>query len=193
VPNSFPRINSYVLIPNESGAVVGIVTWIGIERSTYPKRDGLKDFGLVDLPFSLRKVTVVPLGTLKCKKENGIYKYHLERGVSIFPSVGDHVNLPTQKQLENIIEADQSENPIQIGVSPLAGNARVFVNPDKLFGRHLAVLGNTGSGKSCTVAGLVRWCIEAAKNKIEKTNTLLPDDKRISNWPNARFIILAPS
>ena len=39
----------------------------------------------------------------------------------------------------------------------------VHVNPDKLFGRHLAVLGNTGAGKSCTIAGLVRWSLEAAQ------------------------------
>ena len=31
-------------------------------------------------------------------------------------------------------------------------NAKVMIDPDRLFGRHLAVLGNTGSGKSCSVA-----------------------------------------
>jgi hypothetical protein len=31
-PTRFPRINSFVLIPNEAGAVVGMVSWIGIER-----------------------------------------------------------------------------------------------------------------------------------------------------------------
>jgi len=37
VPTPFPRINSFVLLPNESGAVVGIVVWLGVERSAYPK------------------------------------------------------------------------------------------------------------------------------------------------------------
>jgi len=67
-----------------------------------------------------------------------------------------------------------------IGTSPLAGDARVCVDPNRLFGRHLAILGNTGSGKSCTVAGLIRWSIEAAQ-------------KARSNHPNARFIILDPN
>ena len=44
-PVAFPRINSYVLVPGQGGAVVGQVTWIGIERSEWPKRKGLKDFG----------------------------------------------------------------------------------------------------------------------------------------------------
>ncbi len=29
----------------------------------------------------------------------------------------------------------------------MASNAAIMVDPDKLFGRNLAVLGNTGSGK----------------------------------------------
>ena len=40
------------------------------------------------------------------------------------------------------------------GTATFAGNASVWVHPDKLFGRHLAVLGNTGSGKSCSVGAL---------------------------------------
>ncbi|MGE4294054.1 MAG: ATPase, partial [Desulfovibrio sp.] len=56
IPTAFPRINGFVLIPNERGAIVGLVTWLGVERSAYPKRTGMKDFGLVDLPFPLRKM-----------------------------------------------------------------------------------------------------------------------------------------
>lgn len=57
-----------------------------------------------------------------------------------------------------------------IGNSPLVGNAKVMIDPDRLFGRHLAVLGNTGSGKSCSVAGLIRWSLESANiSKTKKT------------------------
>ena len=59
-PAAFPRLNGYVLIPNEAGATVAYISWIGIERSPYPKRSGLKDFGLIDLPFPLRKMCVSP-------------------------------------------------------------------------------------------------------------------------------------
>src|SRR5690242_2044183 len=69
-PTRFPRINGYVLIPNESGAVVGLVVWLGVERSAFPKRTGLKDFGLIDLPFPLRKMTLTPVGTLVESSEN---------------------------------------------------------------------------------------------------------------------------
>ena len=58
-----------------------------------------------------------------------------------------------------------------------------MIDPDRLFGRHLAVLGNTGSGKSCTVAGLIRWSLDSArKNLLGNTGSV-----------NSRFIILDPN
>ena|ERR1700746_1022580 len=92
-PAAFPRLNAYVLIPNEAGATVGYISWIGIERSPYPKRPGFKDFGLIDLPFPLRKMSVAPVGTLTLSREraSGRTKYELCRGVVAFPSVGDQV------------------------------------------------------------------------------------------------------
>src|SRR6266481_6072146 len=92
-PTAFPRINGYVLIPNEAGATVAYIAWIGIERSPFPKRTGFKDFGLIDLPFPLRKMSVSPVGTLALHREarSGDRIYQLSRGVVAFPSVGDQV------------------------------------------------------------------------------------------------------
>lgn len=187
VPAGFPRLNGYVLIPNEAGATVAYITWIGIERSPYPKRAGLKDFGLIDLPFPLRKMSLSPVGTLTSRRDraSGLTKYELSRGVVAFPSVGDQVLIPTPPQVEAIVGARDDDKRVRIGSSPMASNAAIMVDPDKLFGRHLAVLGNTGSGKSCTVAGLIRWSMEAAEKAIK--------DAGKTGVPNARFIVLDPN
>ena len=178
IPQIFPKINGYVLIPIEDGALVGIITWIGIEYSNYPKRNGYKDFDLVDLPFPLRKISISPVGILK---ENE-HRYEIERGVHSYPSVGDSVAIPSNDQLKAIVQNKDEHAKILIGKSPMTADAPIYVNPDKLFGRHLAVLGNTGSGKSCSVAGLIRWSIESVKENVEK-------DKN----PNYRFLILDPN
>lgn len=74
VPRPFPRINSYVLLPSEKGFLVAQIEWITIERSQYPKRTGMQDFGVIDLPFPLRKMSLMPLGILREeKKGRGIY------------------------------------------------------------------------------------------------------------------------
>ncbi len=136
VPTAFPRINGYVLIPNEEGATVGYIVWIGIERSPFPKRAGLQDFGLVDLPFPLRKMTVSPVGTLTwMRSRDGGVKYELARGVVAFPSVGDQVLMPTAEQVAAIVGAREEDRRVRIGVSPLATSAPILVDPDKLFGR----------------------------------------------------------
>ena len=186
-PAAFPRLNSYVLIPNEAGATVGYIAWIGIERSPYPKRSGFRDFGLIDLPFPLRKLSVSPVGTLTARRGRGAASdlFELSRGVSAFPSVGDQVLVPTPAQIEAIVGARAQDRRVRIGCSPLAANATVMVDPDKLFGRHLAVLGNTGSGKSCTVAGLMRWSIQSAEKAIA--------DGAVVRRPNIRFIVLDPN
>ncbi|WP_196602989.1 ATP-binding protein [Pectinatus frisingensis] len=186
-PRPFPRINSYVLIPSESGFLVAQIEWITIERSQYPKRKGLQDFGLIDLPFPLRKMSLNPLGVLHenvGKPEKPPYTF--SRGVEVFPTVGDPVLLPSQIELKAIVESGDNRR-VKIGVSPLAGNAEVRVDPDRLFGRHLAILGNTGSGKSCSVAGVIRWSIEAAKREMA-----CPECGQLRKI-NSRFIILDPN
>lgn len=177
-PRSFPRINGYVMIPVDLGFVVGQVSWITIQRSPYPKRSGFQDFGLIDLPFPLRKMELQPVGTLVAS-ESG---YKFKRGLETFPSVGDIVILPMEEQLRSIIESGENRR-VYIGNSPLVGNAKVMIDPDRLFGRHLAVLGNTGSGKSCSVAGLIRWSLESAEQQKANKESAV----------NSRFIVLDPN
>lgn len=180
-PRPFPRINGYVLAPGEQGYLVAQVEWITVERSQYPKRKGMQDFGLVDLPYPLRKMSLNPLGILSYTGgDSDKDHYEFKRGVQAYPSVGDQVLLPTQDQLRAIVESGENRR-VKIGVSPLAVNAEVKIDPDRLFGRHLAVLGNTGSGKSCSVAGLVRWSMDAARKARNGAD------------PNARFIVLDPN
>lgn len=183
-PRPFPRLNSYALVPNDDGYLVGQIEWLTVERSNYPKRKGTQqDFGLIDLPFPLRKMSLNPIGTLAnagSRDDDGNDTYQFRRGVDSFPSIGDAVLVPTQRQLKAIVESGEYRR-VKIGTSPLAADATVMIDPDRLFGRHLAVLGNTGSGKSCSVAGLIQWSLLAAREAH-------PDNK-----PNARFIILDPN
>ncbi|MDY0211793.1 MAG: ATP-binding protein [Desulfuromonadaceae bacterium] len=177
-PMPFPRVNSYVLIPVDDGYLVGQIEWLTVERSSFPKRRGMQDFGVIDMPYPLRRMSLNPLGTLR-KRSNRTEKYVFRRGADAFPSIGSGVLLPTDTQLRSIVESGDRRR-VKLGTSPLAGHAEVCVDPDRIFGRHLAVLGNTGSGKSCTVSGLIHWSLEQAQAFSGKT-------------PNARFIVLDPN
>ncbi|BAI71802.1 hypothetical protein AZL_011640 [Azospirillum sp. B510] len=183
VPTGFPRINSYVLMPIEGGAVVGAVSRIAIGRYPSPK-PSLRGDELVNLPIPVRTIELTPVGTLCMDGDdgNGRPQFRMVRGVPVLPSVGDPVLLPSRDQTRSIIEGHGDDRRVQIGNAPFGLDAPVTIDPDKLFGRHLAILGNTGSGKSCSVAGVIRWSLEAAAEKRS-------DSKR----PNARFIVLDPN
>lgn len=193
-PAGFPRVNSYVLIPNEQGSTVCVVTSVRMNRHPVGKSDAT-DRDFVRFPISSRTMALTPLGTIKALGVlgscTGGLDFAVRRGIDVFPSVGDPVILPNAKQLEAIVEGEsRTERRIHIGSSPIAGLAPVHVDPDKLFGRHLAVLGNTGAGKSCSVAGLVRWSLDAARSARVLSGKSHGGAEAV---PNARFIILDPN
>lgn len=180
----FPRVNGYVLIPVDDSHLVGQVKSMTVEQSAFPQRKGKTDSSLIDLPYPSRKMMLNPVGNLRKEKES---KYNFRRGADALPSVGAPVLLPTEQQLLSIVQSGKHQR-VHIGTSPLAANADVWVDPDRLFGRHLAVLGNTGSGKSCSVAGLIRWSLEAAR-KSRLSNSKANGNRGL----NARFIVLDPN
>src|ERR1700722_15242838 len=119
-PRPFPRVNSYVLIPVDDGFLVGQIEWLTVERSAFPKRRGMQDFGLIDLPYPLRKMSLNPVGTLRktsTKPEEG-EKYSFHRGADALPSIGAGVLLPTDTQLRSIVESGERRR-VKIGTSPV--------------------------------------------------------------------------
>ena len=185
----FPRVNGYLLVSVEQGYLVGQVEWITIERSPFPKRRGMQDFGLIDLPYPLRRLRLNPLGILRDTNNNC---FVFRRGTEVLPSVGASVLLPTETQLRSIVESGERKR-VKIGTSPTAGDANVYVDPNRLFGRHFAVLGNTGSGKSCSVAGLIRWSLEQATKARAELSDVKEHERCGLPQANARFIILDPN
>ncbi len=89
------------------------------------------------------------------------------RGVETYPLPLQGVYLTTPMELEQIFSAAEHASE-EITVSPLVaigeyvgGNgAECRANVDKLFGQHCAILGSTGSGKSGTVAAVLRSVLE---------------------------------
>jgi len=78
-----------------------------------------------------------------------------ERGISQHPAISDEVHLVTEHDLRKIYGATGS-GQVVIGRLASSESIDVRLDLDKLVTRHCAVLGSTGSGKSTTVASLLR-------------------------------------
>ena len=78
-----------------------------------------------------------------------------ERGISQYPNIGDFVHLAIEKHLRRIYDI-RGQGHVTIGTLSSAESISAKIALNELVTRHSAVLGSTGSGKSTTVASLLR-------------------------------------
>ncbi|MGE3832377.1 MAG: DUF87 domain-containing protein [Parvibaculaceae bacterium] len=105
----------------------------------------------------LQIVEVEFIGELP-KDENGRPK-GFRRGISTYPSLGNTVYRASQEELAKAYACD-SDSAIRIGHIQQDATIPAMVKIDELLGKHFAVLGTTGTGKSCSVALILRRILE---------------------------------
>jgi uncharacterized protein len=78
-----------------------------------------------------------------------------QRGVSRYPPLGAAVTTVTLRDLAKVYARPRTSN---VHIGRLRHNQRVpaFIVTDSLLGKHFAVLGTTGAGKSCAVTVILR-------------------------------------
>lgn len=116
----------------------------------------------------MRIVEVEFIGELP-KDDNGNPKA-FRRGVSSYPGLGDIVSRASQNELSMAYASDE-DTSIRIGHIQQDITIPAMVKIDELLGKHFAVLGTTGTGKSCSVALILRRILE----KNPKAHILLLD------------------
>lgn len=87
------------------------------------------------------------------------------RNVSAVPSIDAPCYKIEKKRLSDLMQTISSElaasvNPLQIGKYTMDESSIAYLDADKLFQRHAAVVGSTGSGKSFCVARIVEQMAE---------------------------------
>ena len=105
----------------------------------------------------LRIVEVEFIGELP-KDEHGRPK-SFRRGISSYPSLGDTVYRASRSELSKAYACD-SESSIRVGHIQQDPSIPAMIKIDEMLGKHFAVLGTTGTGKSCTVALILRRILE---------------------------------
>ena len=105
----------------------------------------------------LRIVEVEFIGELP-KDENGQPK-SFRRGVSNYPSLGDLVYKANRTELAMAYACD-AETAVRVGYIQQDPTIPAMIKIDEMLGKHFAILGTTGTGKSCTVALILRRILE---------------------------------
>jgi DNA helicase HerA-like ATPase len=105
----------------------------------------------------LRIIEVEFIGELP-KDDQGRPKA-FRRGISNYPSLGHVVFRASKEELSKAYACD-ADTAIRIGHIQQDASIPAMVKIDELLGKHFAVLGTTGTGKSCSVALILRRILE---------------------------------
>lgn len=81
------------------------------------------------------------------------------RGTTSYPTLGDHVRLASAAELQAAFN-NRDVNAVRVGKLRQDDRIAAMVKVDDLLGKHFAILGTTGTGKSCTTALLLRAILE---------------------------------
>jgi DNA helicase HerA-like ATPase len=84
---------------------------------------------------------------------------YFNRGVTIYPGLGDRVRVASKVELQQAFCGDMSRS-VRVGCIRQDSSIPAMVRVDDLLGKHFAVLGTTGTGKSCTTALILRAILE---------------------------------
>ena len=152
------QVGSFVRVPQGYQDLFGIVSEVG--ANAVPER-----MGSVDDTGRWMKVELV----------GEVVGGTFERGVSQYPNIGDSVHLAIEEHLRNLYDI-RGQGHVVIGTLASAESITAKVSLNELVTRHSAVLGSTGSGKSTTIASLLRAITTHAQGT--------------DHYPNARVLLL---
>ena len=171
-PQEVGRINSYVVVPVGARRLIAMVTRVVLVEDAEMKADRT----MVALPAARRLMKATLIGTV----QDGSFR----QGVSLFPILDSPVQLAGQADLDAIFGpvANEDATPhdpkqpgfcLPIGESAVVQGRPIRIDPDAFFGKHAAILGSTGSGKSCTIASILQSIHE--QPEVERTTCIILD------------------
>ena len=122
---------------------------------------------------SNRELLIKPIGTINSRKEFTL-------GVGVFPSLYSDVSIVTYDDMKLILRTKYEQSSLEkadeevhksfsLGISKNLINYPIDINIDSFFNIHSAVLGNSGSGKSNTIAHILQEIFK--KNKYSATGS----------------------
>lgn len=166
------KINSYVIMPVGARRLVAIITKVVLIEEAELKADRT----MVTLPSARRLMKATLIGTI----DGSMFT----QGIATFPVLDNPVQVATQGDLQTIFdlqdasrtEPSDPKNPgfcIEVGRSTVFEDFPVKIDPDAFFGKHAAILGSTGSGKSCTIASIIQSIL--SEPDVHQTNIVILD------------------
>ena len=145
---SVGQLGSYVAVRQREIELIAIVTRMTEQEALAPPTVEMPGDNPARLPFAKRIARLTPVGSIA---DDGQFM----RGVSHYPTTGAEVHAIGSADIAKMFERFRNKG-LAVGTLASHPSLRVFMDPTSLFGRHAAILGQTGAGKSWAVASIVQ-------------------------------------
>lgn len=152
------EMGTLIKVETADSIVLGLISALTVPVPTHDLSE--QEMKIIEIEF----VGELPRG------DNGSLQ-PFRRGISTYPALGNQVYHASNEILAMAYACDAEEG-VKLGTIVQETSIPAIAKTDDLLGKHLAVLGSTGTGKSCSVALMLR-------NILEKT-------------PNAHVVLLDP-
>lgn len=77
-------------------------------------------------------------------------------GILRKPSIDASIRSLTESELTYILGEEKKKGNLLLGISPFYNSKQIYVDMNELFSKHIGIIGNTGSGKSCGIARIIQ-------------------------------------
>ena len=138
----------------EIGAVVRLH---GTSSRTFGVITTLKNDGRRGAEDDRRLIEIRLLGEIL---NAGSHRWRFQRGVSSHPALDSPIHAASREELCAIYARPEAPT-VRLGTLKHASDLPAFAITDNLLGKHFAVLGTTGAGKSCAVTVILRAILDA--------------------------------
>lgn len=123
---------------------------------------GTNNLGLDGKPIWSFQIECQAIGTLVEDKT-------FDRGSLLLPVPTEHAFIAEADTLDKIFSAD-GEHDFPLGKLSMNKTIDLMIDGNRFFSKHIAVVGSTGSGKSCTVASVLQSVVGISQNKNKNKN-----------------------
>ena len=141
-----PEMGTLLAIETENTVVLAIVSALSVPVPA--QRDGDAEIWIAELAL---------VGELWRDKDGQAVTF--ARGVTCYPMLGDRARVASKAELEASF-CGYPNRSVRIGCIRQDSSIPAMVCVDELLGKHFAILGTTGTGKSCTTALILRSILE---------------------------------
>lgn len=145
------QIGSYVVIRQNDLNIIAIVTRMTEQEVLATPTIETPGEDSARLSFARRIARLTPIGSIRVDGQ-------FDRGIGRYPTTGAEVHAIGSVDIAKMFERFQAKG-FSVGTVATHPSLKVCLDPSNLFGRHFAILGQTGSGKSWTVAALIQRAV----------------------------------